>query len=87
MELKTLFKRESVADPFFIRFVQTPPNLSKCNSGVISDNGGLENRFQRNCGFKNGGVIRKRKKPVINDDILKSYKSNFNQQTLVEWLG
>ncbi len=52
MELKTLFKRESVADPFFIRIVQTPSNLSKFNSGVISDNGGLKTGSKGIVGLK-----------------------------------
>jgi hypothetical protein len=68
MELKTLFKRESVADSLSIRIIQIPPNQTKFNSGVSSvplqksDIGWLENRFQRNCRFKNGEVIDKTKK-------------------------
>jgi hypothetical protein len=66
MELQTLFKRESVADPFSIRIMQIHPTPSN-NSGVSSvpyqwsETGGLENRFQRNCRFKNGGALRRRK--------------------------
>jgi hypothetical protein len=67
MELKTLFKRESVADSLSIRSIQILPNQKKFNSGASSvplqksDTGGLENRFQRNCRFKNGEVTREKK--------------------------
>jgi hypothetical protein len=67
MELQTLFKRESVADPFFLRIKQITPSSVLFNSGVPSvpyqdpKLGGQESRFQRNCRFKKGGVLRPRK--------------------------
>jgi hypothetical protein len=36
MELKTLFKRESVADSLSIRSIQILPNQKKFNSGASS---------------------------------------------------
>jgi hypothetical protein len=67
MELQTLFKRENVADPFFIRIMkisllylylivaQALFRTNDLKSGV------LENRFQKDCRFKNGGMLRSRK--------------------------
>jgi hypothetical protein len=71
MELKTLFKRESVADPFFIRInnisflcpilIVAYPLFRTLCSIPRPKHGGLESRFKRVGRFKNGGVLEPRK--------------------------
>jgi hypothetical protein len=62
MELQTLYKRESVAD-LLSRTYANSPLPSKNNGGAHSvpgcgvlEFGGLENRFQRTCRFRDGEV-------------------------------
>jgi hypothetical protein len=68
MELQTLFKRESVADPLSKTYANSPLP-SKNNGGAHSvpgcgdlEFGSLGNRFQRTCRFKDGVVTTSQKK-------------------------
>jgi hypothetical protein len=67
MELHTLFRRESAAEPFFIRIKYILPSSVPIIINVVSSvpvqgakSGELESRFIRNCRLKNGSVLKEK---------------------------
>jgi hypothetical protein len=69
MELQLLFKKEIAAAPFFTRIKDLMPSYSYPASGVssvpiLNQNmaGWKADSIQQSCRFKNGSVLRTRKK-------------------------
>jgi hypothetical protein len=67
MELHTLFRRESAAEPFFIRIKYMLPSSVPIIISVVSSvpvqgakSGELESRFIRNCRLKNGSALKEK---------------------------